>query len=259
MLENHNYNDVIGNPSAPALNSLAQRYGLATQSYAMGHPSLPNYLALVAGSNYGIHSDCTDCNIDGTTIADQMVSSGHDWGAYMEDMPSPCWNGATVGDSYGKKHNPFMYFDHIRNDPAACARDQPFSSFYPALDSGRLPAFSMVSPNMCHDGHSCALRDSDAWVNSFAAHVIGSAWFQRGGVLIITYDEGVGGAGCCDVAAGGHIPTWVISSHTPAGARLDTPVDHAGVLRTVESLYGLRFLGDAACPCSGDLTPLLGR
>ncbi|HEV7679777.1 MAG TPA: alkaline phosphatase family protein [Candidatus Dormibacteraeota bacterium] len=259
VLENHEYSSVIGNADAPALNALAQRYGLATQSYAIRHPSLPNYLALIAGSTMGITSDCTGCNVEGTTIADQMVGSGRSWAGYMEDMPSACWNGAAVDDSYGKKHNPFMYFDHIRADAAMCAHDQPFTGFYAALDSGSLPAFSFVTPNQCHDGHSCPLAQSDAWVKGFSDRVIGSSWFARGGVLIVTYDDGSGGAGCCQGAAGGHIATWVVSRMTPPGARLDTSVDHAGVLRTVELLYGLPPLGDAACTCSGNLLPLLGR
>jgi acid phosphatase len=258
VLENHNYEDVIGNPSAPALNGLAAHYGLATHSYAYGHPSLPNYLALIAGSSLGIHTDCTDCSIEGTSVADQMVSKGLDWGAYSEDMPSPCFNGAGAAD-YAKKHNPFIYFDHIRNDRAQCNRDQPFGAFYPALDGARLPTYSLVVPNLCDDGHSCSLAHSDSWVGAFSAHVTGSDWFRRGGVLIITYDEGSGSAGCCSDSAGGHIATWVVSKATPPGARLGTPVSHGGVLRTVELLYGLPQLGDAACACSGDLLSLLGR
>ncbi|HZS13895.1 MAG TPA: alkaline phosphatase family protein [Candidatus Dormibacteraeota bacterium] len=259
VLENTSYDAVVGGDSAPSLNALARRYGLATQSYAFGHPSLPNYLALVAGTNLGIDSDCTDCSVSGPSIADQLTARGLSWGAYLEDMPSPCYTGAAVDDTYGKKHNPFMYFPQIRDDPAQCNRDQPFSAFYPALDGGTLPAFSLVVPNLCDDGHNCSLSHSDSWVGGFSAHVTGSAWFQRGGVLIVTYDEGSGGAGCCNGAAGGRIATIVVSAATPAGARLDTPVTHAGVLRTVEELYGLPFLAAAACACSGDLLPLLGR
>jgi len=259
VLENTSYEDVIGSGAAPSLNALARRYGLATQSYAFGHPSLPNYLTLVAGSNFGITSDCTDCEASGTSIADQLAARGSSWGAYLEDMPSPCYTGASVDDSYGKKHNPFMYFAQIRNDSAQCNRDRPFGAFYPALDGGALPWFSLVVPNLCDDGHNCSLSQSDSWVGGFSAHVTGSAWFQRGGVLIVTYDEGSGGAGCCNGAAGGHIATIVASVATPAGARLAAPVTHAGVLRTVEELAGLPFLGAAACACSGDLLPLLGR
>jgi phosphatidylinositol-3-phosphatase len=259
LLENHEYADVIGNSAAPSLNALAARYGLATRSYACCHPSLPNYLDLVAGSSFGISSDCTTCSVDATTIADQMVQSGRDWRAYMEAMPSACFKGDSAAGLYAKKHDPFMYFAHIRNDPAACARVQPFSGFYAALDAGQLPAYTFVTPNLCDDGHDCSLRRSDTWVSGFVSRVTASAWFSGGGVLIITYDEGTSSDGCCQGAAGGHIPTWVVSAATPAGSRSATPVDHAGVLRTVEELYRLPLLGEAACACSGDLLSLIAH
>jgi hypothetical protein len=259
LLENHSYSDVIGSSSAPSLNALAQHYGLATRSYGCCHPSLPNYLDLVAGTSFGITDDCTNCSVDGSTIADQMVQAGHDWRAYMEAMPTPCYMGASAGGLYAKKHDPFMYFAHIRNDSAACAKVQPFSAFYPALDAGQLPAYTFVTPDMCHDGHDCSLQQSDAWVGGFVTRVTGSSWFAGGGVLIVTYDEGTSSEGCCQGAAGGHIATWVVSRGTPAGARLATPVDHAGVLRTIEELYGLPLLGDARCSCSGDLLGLIAQ
>jgi phosphatidylinositol-3-phosphatase len=259
VLENHGYGDVIGNASAPQLNALAQHYGLATRSYACCHPSLPNYLDMISGSTFGISSDCTTCSVDGTTIVDQMVHSGHDWRAYMESMPSPCFMGDSASGLYAKKHDPFMYFAHIRNDGTACGKVQPFSAFYPALDAGQLPAFTFVTPNLCNDGHDCSLRQSDTWVGGFVSRVTTSSWFAGGGVLIITYDEGTSSDGCCQGAAGGHIATWVVSRGTPPGARDATAVDHAGLLRTVEELYGLPLLGSASCACSGDLLGLIGH
>ena len=253
VLENHGYGDVIGNSAAPHLNALARQYGLATRSYACCHPSLPNYLDLIAGSTFGITSDCTECSVDGTTVVDQVP----DWRAYMEAMPSPCYKGDSYAGLYAKKHDPFMYFAHIRNSASLCAKVQPFSAFYPDLGAGRIPPYSFVTPDICHDGHDCSLQQSDTWVGGFVSRVTASSWFAGGGVLIITYDEGTSSDGCCGGAAGGHIPTWVVSRSTPAGARLATPVDHAGVLRTVEELWHVPFLGAAALAASGDLLGLI--
>src|SRR5919202_1111496 len=61
VMENREYGSVIGNAQAPYINSLARNYGVAMKYYAITHPSLPNYLALAAGSTFGIRSDCTDC------------------------------------------------------------------------------------------------------------------------------------------------------------------------------------------------------
>jgi hypothetical protein len=55
--ENHSYSQVLGNSSMPYFNSLIHDYGLATQYFANGHPSLPNYLWLTSGSNDGISND----------------------------------------------------------------------------------------------------------------------------------------------------------------------------------------------------------
>jgi hypothetical protein len=258
VLENHGYSDVIGNPQAPSLNALARNYGLATRSYAYGHPSLPNYLDLVAGSAEGIDSDCTQCSVEGMTLVDQLTARGDDWRAYMESMPSACYQGDSAAGLYAKKHDPFLYFAHIRNDGAQCHRVQPLTGLDTALAADSLPAFTFVTPNLCHDGHDCSLHTSDAWVGQFVQKVATSRWFSDGGVLLVTYDEGTSGDGCCQGATGGHIATFVVSRHTAPGSRLDTPIDHAGLLRTVEELYGLPFLGSAACDCSGDLLPLLG-
>lgn len=47
--ENHAYSQIIGNSSAPYINSLANQQGLATNYFAIMHPSLPNYLTDLDG------------------------------------------------------------------------------------------------------------------------------------------------------------------------------------------------------------------
>lgn len=257
VLENHEYDSVIGSSDAPSLNALAREYGLATQSFATTHPSLPNYLEMVSGRTFGISTDCTTCYVEAPTIADQVTARGWDWRAYMEDMPSPCYTGDSYAGRYAKKHDPLVYFNHIRENPALCGRIQPFTGFYAALAANTLPQLVEVTPNQCDDGHDCPLRQSDKWVGAFATRVIDSGWFVDGGVLVITYDEGGSNATCCRGARGGHILTLVVSLATRGGRRLDTPLDHAGMLRGIEELLGLPLLGDAACACSGDLGPLL--
>lgn len=59
MMENHGYQQVINNPNEPYLNSqiATGQVNLATNYFAVGHPSLTNYLEIVGGSNFGIRSD----------------------------------------------------------------------------------------------------------------------------------------------------------------------------------------------------------
>jgi len=57
LMENHHYSQIIGNANAPFINSYAKSANLATNYYAVGHPSLTNYLEIVGGSNFGIIND----------------------------------------------------------------------------------------------------------------------------------------------------------------------------------------------------------
>jgi hypothetical protein len=57
MMENHGYNQIIGNPDAPFMNQYASRVNLATNYFAVAHPSLTNYLEVVGGSNFGVLND----------------------------------------------------------------------------------------------------------------------------------------------------------------------------------------------------------
>ncbi|HET9154234.1 MAG TPA: alkaline phosphatase family protein [Solirubrobacterales bacterium] len=97
MLENREYEEVLGNPEVPYLQHLAEKGAVATNYYGVSHPSLPNYLALFAGSTFGITEDCTDCVVTGPNLATQLSRAGISWRAYMETMPEPCYSGATFG------------------------------------------------------------------------------------------------------------------------------------------------------------------
>src|SRR5690348_8274350 len=49
-LENHGYDQIVQSNDAPFLNrTLARTCGLATNYHALGHPSLPNYMAATSG------------------------------------------------------------------------------------------------------------------------------------------------------------------------------------------------------------------
>jgi len=83
MMENHSYQQVINNPNEPYLNSLIanRKVNLATNYFAVGHPSLTNYLEIVGGSNFGIRSDnspnwgSTTCS---TNLATGIVNADDD-------------------------------------------------------------------------------------------------------------------------------------------------------------------------------------
>jgi phospholipase C len=57
MMENHAYAQVVGNPSDPFVNKYAKSVNSAKNYFAVGHPSLTNYLEVVGGSNFGVRDD----------------------------------------------------------------------------------------------------------------------------------------------------------------------------------------------------------
>jgi phosphatidylinositol-3-phosphatase len=256
VMENHEYGDIIGSPSMPYINGLATRYALARGMYAIGHPSLPNYLALTGGSTFGITSDCTDCSVHATSIVDQLQRRHISWKAYMEDLPHPCFAGASAGD-YAKKHDPFAYYTPIASDPARCGRVVPLTQLGRDEQARALPRVIWITPNLCHDMHDCDAAAGDRFLSGLLPPLLRS--LGHGGLLILTWDEGSSDDGCCRLAGGGHIATILAGPGARRGARMSTPTDHYSVLQTIEDLLGLPRLRGAACVCTPSLQPLLAR
>jgi hypothetical protein len=250
VLENRELPEVLGDRSAPYINALPRQGALALDYHAITHPSLPDYIALLAGSALGIGSDCTQCAARGSELTDQLEAAHLSWRAYMEGMPHPCDRGAESG-AYAKKHDPFMYFGQITGSPARCANVVPFSELAGALRTGTLPAFAWITPNLCDDGHDCASSS----VNAFLARTV--PYILRGlgprGVLAITWDEGSSNSGCCRLAAGGRVGLILLGPRVRAGARIGTPADHYSLLALVEQAFGLARLRGAACACTPSL------
>jgi hypothetical protein len=256
VMENAEYGDVIGSSQAPYVNGLARRYGLATESYAITHPSLPNYLALTSGSTHGVSSDCTDCHFSVVNIVDQLETAGISWGAYLEDVPAPCFRGAEAG-GYAKKHNPFIYYDDVARSASRCSKLAGFGRLTADLRAGRLPTYTWITPNLCDDGHDCGVGAGDR----FLARTVPPLLHELGphGFMIIAWDEGSSERGCCGAAHGGRIATIVAGPELRHGAREQQPIDHYGVLGTIEQALRLPPLAGAADPRSGRLTPLFAR
>ena len=245
VMENEESTGIMVNSAAAYINALAGGHGLATEYFAVSHPSLPNYLALTAGGTFGIASDCTGCYVNAMNIVDQVESSGRSWKAYMESMPSSCY----VGDAYPymQKHNPFIYYNDIRTNPARCAEHVvPFTQLSADLTNGTVPNFAWITPNMCNDMHDCSIATGDAWLAKVVPGILASSAYLNGGALFITWDEGESSAGCCGNATGGQVATLVIAPNGIAGLRSTIAETHYSLLRTVEDAWGLSPLGRAA-------------
>jgi phosphatidylinositol-3-phosphatase len=248
VMENKERPSVIGSPDAPYITRLAGRYATATNSYAITHPSLPNYLALVSGSTHGIASDCTSCEASGPNLATQLEAKGRTWKAYAEGLPSPCFNGATAG-AYAKKHDPFAYWASTR-----CGHRASFDTLDRDLRAGRLPDFAFVTPDLCHDMHDCPVKVGDRFLAVLVPRLLKA--IGPHGYVVLTFDEGTSAAPGDDLARGGLIATVVAGPDVRRGGGISTIVTHYGVLRTIEDTFGLEHLGAAADPRNGSLRGL---
>lgn len=251
--ENTEYEDLIGNAKAPFVNSLAHRYGLATASYGVRHPSLPNYLALTSGSTHGIASDCYDCHVGARNVVDQLEQAGISWKAYLEGAPGPCYLGADSG-RYAKRHNPFSYYDDVVRDPARCRKLVPLTQLAKDLNAGTLPTYIWISPDVCNDTHDCGVEVGDRFLSRLIPALLPRLGAH--GLLILTWDEGTTDAGCCGGADGGHVATIVAGPDVRPGGRSDAPLDQYGVLRSIETALGLPYLAQAADAGNGTLAGL---
>jgi phosphatidylinositol-3-phosphatase len=230
VMENHAYQQVIGSPDAPFLNGLARRGALFTHSYAITHPSEPNYLALFSGSTRGVVSDACPVTFTAPNLASRLLAVGKTFAGYAEGLPTTGSPVCSAGN-YARKHVPWADF---RNIPASV--NQPFSSF-PAADFSRLPTVSFVIPDLRNDMHDCGVATGDSWLR---AHLGGYAsWaMTHNSLLIVTWDED-------DGIAANQIPTIFVGQQVRPGS-YSQRITHYSLLATIEAAYGLTRDGSAA-------------
>lgn len=317
MLENHSQSGVIGNPNAPFINQMAKTYALAAKYYGVTHPSLPNYIALTSGSTWWVNDDNPNDRFDHANLVDQLEQRHIRWAAYMEAMPGAGYLGdfypGPQAKLYASKHNPFVLYDGIRNNPARLGRIKPYTALADDLNGPRPPDFVWISPDQCNDMHGgvtvaipghaetpcpyssarddandAALKQkADAFVREAVTTIMASrAWTRRSAIFLITdesdytpannaTDGWESTAHCCDsprfpdgypfqgddgkpnskiwhgingdfTYGGGLVPAIVIA---PAGRRgyvSTTPYNHYSLLRTIEEVWGLGYLGYAS-------------
>jgi hypothetical protein len=236
VFENHEASSIAGSSDAPTFNALARRYARLTDYTAVAHPSLPNYLALASGSTHGITSDCTDCIVGARNLADTLGAARKSWRTYAEDLPYPGFTGASAG-RYAKKHDPFLYFRDIAGSPVRRRHVVPFTRLADDLRRHRLPAFSLLVPNLCNDMHDCSVATGDAWLEAHVVPLLHSPQL-RGGVVFVVFDEGTS-----DTGGGGRVEALALGPTVRRGSKFTRATNHYGLVRTIEDAWGLPRLG----------------
>ncbi|HEY6578739.1 MAG TPA: alkaline phosphatase family protein [Rhizomicrobium sp.] len=309
--ENHSTDEIVPNPAAPNLTHFAQDYGYAWKFYAERHPSEPNYVAILGGDTFGIKDDdafwckpgakdiaCpnaatpgyVDHTVSSPSLAAQLTAHRLTWKGYFEDIPAPGsrayrWpspDQPAAGKPaalYAAKHNGFMNFKDVQNDPALAQKIVGFDALARDLASGDVPSYAQIVPDQCNDMHGlpaganvppeCVysagaklVTRGDAVAGRLVAEIMGSPVWSRpdNSAIVITFDENDiehgnsgHGEGCCgsspgdpDNPGGGWIPTIVITNHGPRALTDLTPYDHYSLLRTTEDAFGIgEYLGHA--------------
>jgi hypothetical protein len=226
VMENRSYRQALAEPFTA---HLAGEYAVADNDHAVAHPSLPNYLALTAGTTFGITDDDYH-RLPQTGIGWQLTRRGISWRAYMESMTRGCFDSPYP---YALKHDPFAYYG------GACPPNVVPLTRLPADLAQNTPRFVWITPNLCHDGHDCSSRVADDFLAGIVPQILASPAWRQGGVLFITWDES-------SESGGGNRVATIVAAPDLARHLTDRYHDHYSLLATVEGRLGLPLLGEAA-------------
>ena len=186
---------------------------------------------------------------------------------------------ATANDQYAARHNPFVYFHSIVDTPACAANDVRLDRLPADLASVATTAnYSLITPNLCNDGHDspCAngqpggLKSADAFLRRWIPQITASPAYRRDGLIAVIFDEAQGGPGgnadatsCCSEpqflntpnnggptpgSGGGRVGAVLLSPFIRPGSVNENSYNHFSLLRSVEKLFHLPYLGYAKSP-----------
>jgi len=231
MEENHSYSDIIGTSSSAAyFNSLANGGALMTSSYAVSHPSEPNYMALFGGSTDGLSSDACPVTDKSANLGSELLAAGYTFKGYSEGLPKAGSTVCTSGE-YARKHSPWVNFSNVPT-----ADSVPFSSFPTSSNYASLPTLSFVIPNLQDDMHDGTISQANSWLKTnLSAYATWATTHDS--LLIVTWDED-------DYTENNQVPTIFYGQYVTTGT-YDETINHYNVLATLEQMYGLSEVGSS--------------
>ncbi len=241
IFENRYYNEIIG--PAPYITSLADKCATAPQWNDADHLvdgtrtgrylSKPNYATLTNGLSpaaHGLTNDAYGTTTSVDNIYNQLNLAGLSFKDYYEGDPGGC----TVRFS-GDYHDPIRYYTNVAD--ICSAHDVPLSTFMEDVNSGNLPAFSMILPDNQHNMHNNSIASGDAYAQSILDPLLNSQAYTSGDLAIFfLWDEDT------------PIPNLILAPSVVPGTKMSVqsgnPISHFSALRTWEEMLGLPLLGD---------------
>ncbi len=231
VFENEDYKNAV---TQPYFRELMKSGGLLTRFFAEGHPSQGNYIAMVAGDTLGVNSD-SNVTLNATHIGDLLEAKGLTWKSYLESYPGNC-NKSTTAGTYARKHNPFISFANVQNNPARCANIVNASQLQQDFQNGTLPDFSIYVPDMNNDGHDTNVAYADTWLKNTFGSFINDKQVMKDVLLILTFDEG-GWFGS------NQIYTLLLGGGVKPGTQSSQTYNHYSIIRLIEDHFGLGTMG----------------
>jgi hypothetical protein len=271
-MENKGYGDIVGSPNAPYLNSLIANYAVASNYYALTHPSDPNYYPILGGSDFGVNYNCPANCFDEPNLADLIdaPTSHLKWAGYMD---------GGGGYSTPTDRLPFLAYSDIYNDPARVAShlfdlskmaddlndpaSAPNFAWFSADDAtnmegpiSTLPgivqwALSQLTPTWL-GGHQYNVAAGDQFLRQTLPMITDSTTWNdpdQKSAIFLTFDEDYNNISLGNGNEGNHVVTVVIASPGAVASGMKTGgfvatnrYDHYSLLRTIELSLGLPSL-----------------
>ncbi len=261
---------IILQPDTPYITGLAQTVGLSTLYFGVTHPSLPNYLAQIAGDYFGVQDDNSSCfevpapepgchQVDAPNLVDRLEAKHLTWDVLEQSMPSIGYLGSQYPSAaprlYAQKHNPFVYFKDIAKNSQRLAHIKPLTARSLGETLANPPNFTYIVPDQCHDMHgttTCSdfdglLQSGDHYLQEIVPRISSSGGFTSHSAIFVVWDEDDYSSdfGCCSSLpglGGGHTLALVVSTHS-SHKRSAIPLNHYSLLRTILQGFDLAPLG----------------
>src|SRR3954466_5587545 len=268
LLENVSWPDIAGSANAPFINQvLIPQSSYCNNMYIVPNTfgSLPQYLWLESGTNWGVTTDSNDPSSHHFATTNhfviQLQNAGITWKAYQESIIGTTCPTSSSG-LYAAFHNPFVYFDDIYLNSANCTNHiRPYTEFARDLTNNTVARYNFITPNLCncmHGGTGCPAENriltGDKWLAQEIPKITNSAAYKDRGAIIITWDEGTANVG-------GPFGTMVLSQFAKGGGYKNTNrLDHTATFRTLQEIFNVPFLFAAknATSLSDLFKPVIG-
>lgn len=231
VLENTDYQDAL---KQPYLKKLTTQGALLQNMKGVTHPSQGNYIALLGGDTLQVQND-NPVDLKSTNLVDLLEKNGWSWKGYIEDYPGNCFTGATRG-RYARKHNPFISFTNISQNPTRCKNIQDTKAFESDAASANLADFSIYAPNLDNDGHDTGVGFAANWLQKNFDRKFQDKNFMKDLLVIVTFDES-------KTRKGNSIYTVLLGDSVVPGSVNGQDLNHINLMSTIETEWNLGDLG----------------